>query len=170
LLASIVYGLVIAVSAGMLVLALSSLSRNSRYVALLWIGVWVVSTIVFGVLESAYQQQRMQRMWAAQQQIVRGQPPTDSFLAAEIEAAKKNWRPLVSYTANLSRVGQELLGTDRVWKKLSELQPAHLRDQFLLRSMGPQYPWYWSAGVLLALFVLSAWILNRSIKSLDRLR
>jgi hypothetical protein len=109
-------------------------------------------------------------MWASQQQIARGQPPAAADLAAENEAAKNNWRPLVSYTANLSRVGQELLGTDRVWKKLSELQPPHQRGQFLLQSMGPQYPWYWSAGVLLALFVLSAWILNRSIKSLDRLK
>ena len=37
------YGLVIALSAGTLMLALSSLSRNSRYVALLWLGVWFVS-------------------------------------------------------------------------------------------------------------------------------
>jgi hypothetical protein len=36
--------------------------------------------------------------------------------------------------------------------------------------MGPQYPWYWSAVVLVGLFALSACILNLSIKSLDRLK
>ena len=41
LLASVAYGLVIAVSAGLLMLALSSLSRNSRYVALFWMGIWI---------------------------------------------------------------------------------------------------------------------------------
>ena len=50
LLASIAYGLVIAVSAGLLILALSSLSRNSRYVALFWLGIWFVSSTVSGVL------------------------------------------------------------------------------------------------------------------------
>jgi ABC-2 type transport system permease protein len=39
-----------------------------------------------------------------------------------------------------------------------------------LRNVGVQYPWTWSAGVLLALFGLSIWVLNHSIKSLDRLK
>ena len=52
LLASIAYGLVIAVSAGLLMLALSSLSRNSRYVALFWLAVWFVSGIVGTSLEA----------------------------------------------------------------------------------------------------------------------
>ena len=52
LLASVAYGLVISLSAGMLMLALSSLSRNSRYVALFWIGMWFVTGTVSGVLEA----------------------------------------------------------------------------------------------------------------------
>ena len=51
LLASIAYGLVIIVSAGTLVLALSSLSRNSRHVALFWLVLWVVSGVFSSVLE-----------------------------------------------------------------------------------------------------------------------
>ena len=34
----------------------------------------------------------------------------------------------------------------------------------------PQYPWFWSAGVLAALFGLSLWTLRTRVKSLDRLR
>jgi hypothetical protein len=50
------------------------------------------------------------------------------------------------------------------------LQPLGQREFFLLRNRGQDYPWYWSAGVLAALFLLSAGILNFRIKSLDRLK
>ena len=41
---------------------------------------------------------------------------------------------------------------------------------FLVGALGPQYPWYWSAGVLAGLFGLSACILNFRVRSLDRLK
>ena len=195
LLASVGYGLVIILSAGMLILALSSLSRNSRYVALFWLGVWIVSGIVATVLQSTYQVQRRQesyrRSMAVQQGIPTPEPPppqarglrrqlrarpprqswgNDEFEKDEREASKTNWRPLLSYTANLSRVGRQLLGTDAAWRTLSELEPVYGRERFLFRSEGPQYPWYWSASVLAGLFGLSACILSLSVRSLDRLR
>ena len=164
LLASVAYGLVIAVSAGLLILALSSLSRNSRYIALFWLGIWFVSSTVAGVLGLVDHEQRAHQARQVTQEA-RTDPAT-----LEIEAARTDWRPLVSYTANLSRVGQQLLGTDACWDKLSKLQPANQRSRFLLEFQGPQYPWYWSAGVLAALLGISACILNFSIKSLDRLK
>ncbi len=88
----------------------------------------------------------------------------------ELEASRKNWRPLVSYTANLSRVGQQLLNTDGAWRNISKTFPAEFRDELLNNSLGPQYPWYWSAGVLAALFGISACILNFRVRSLDRLK
>jgi ABC-2 type transport system permease protein len=48
--ASLTYGLVVVVSAGTLMLALSSLSRNSRYVGAMWFGLWFISNGVAGVL------------------------------------------------------------------------------------------------------------------------
>src|ERR1700730_17091241 len=45
LLGCIGYGLLIVLSAGMLILALSALSRNSRYIALFWVGLWFVSSV-----------------------------------------------------------------------------------------------------------------------------
>ena len=44
------------------------------------------------------------------------------------------------------------------------------REAFVLRNMDLQYPWYWSAAVLIGLFGISAWILNSRVKSLDRLK
>jgi hypothetical protein len=107
----------------------------------------------------------MRQAWRANQ----GMPGHD-FFAEQLRASESNWRPLVSYTSNLSRVGQELLGTDAVWRRLSELRPRPEQSLFLLQYMGPQYPWYWSAAVLTGLLALSACILNFRIKSLDRLK
>ncbi|MGA2253723.1 MAG: hypothetical protein ABSG53_03600 [Thermoguttaceae bacterium] len=48
--ASILYGLVIVVSAGTLMLALSSMSRRSLYVGLAWVGLFLIGWTVSGVL------------------------------------------------------------------------------------------------------------------------
>ncbi len=88
----------------------------------------------------------------------------------ELDVARSDWRPMVSYTANLSRVGKQWLGTDKCWERLSKNIPAEQRDRFLLENMGPRYPWYWSAALLAVLFGISVCILNFRVKSLDRLR
>ena len=143
LLASIAYGLVIALSAGMLMLALSSLSRNSRYVALFWVGIWFVSSIVATILEGVGHEQRFHAYHRhARWPNSESQPPThqpeqarrqqahgegnmrkamQDFQADQLEAAKTDWRPLVSYTANLSRVGQATARDRRLLGKLGEL-------------------------------------------------
>src|SRR5262249_33618325 len=52
------FGLVVVLSAGTLMLAISSLSRNSRLVGATWVGLWVVSNITADVL-----QQTVRRDW-----------------------------------------------------------------------------------------------------------
>jgi hypothetical protein len=199
LLSSVAYGAVVAVSAGLLVLALSSLSRNSRYVVLFWLGLWIVGSVLSAVLAEVDRDQRRHAILnkaMADRQVPVQQPTTrratdeerrqaqqaqrarqdayrramDEVRAAEVRAAATDWRPVVSYTANLSRVGQYLLGTNAQWESLSKLRPENRRARFLYDFMGPQYPWYWSAAVLVGLFGLSACILNFRVKSLDRLR
>ncbi len=170
LLACLAYGAVVVVSAGTLILALSSLSRNSRYIALFWVALWFVSSIVATILAGVDADQRRaehDRKQRAQKSIQNAQAER---WKAELEASRHNWRPLVSYTGNLSRIGQYLLGVDAAWEKWSRLRPPEERDQFLADSLGPQYPWYWSAGVLAVLLGLSACILNYQVRSLDRLK
>jgi ABC-2 type transport system permease protein len=165
LFASVVYGMVIAISAGTLMLALSSLSRNSRYVALFWMGIWILSSTVSIVLIKVDQERRWHltgmhsRRWA-----------NEEFLSSEIEAAKTDWRPLISYTSNLRRVEERLLQTNAAWERIGQLSPSGQRSPILVQMMGNQYPWYWSAAVLAGLLVLSVCILNLSIRSLDRLK
>ena len=77
---------------------------------------------------------------------------------------------MASYTGNISRVGRHWLGADASWEKIAETVPAEDRERFLLQNMGPQYPWYWSAFVLLGLMGMSVWILHVRVKSLDRLK
>ena len=141
--ASILYGLVIVVSAGTLMLALSSLSRRSLYVGIAWVGLWIISSAVAGVLDGIQREALFHTIW--QEEMARGnldqndlpldpdEPPSERSRRnrgvsgeawqrvqqrveqAEAEAAPTNWRPLCSYTANLQRLGEALLNTDAAW-------------------------------------------------------
>ena len=44
------------------------------------------------------------------------------------------------------------------------------REMLLWCSLGPQYPWYWSAEVLVVLLLISACIMHFRVRSLDRLK
>ena len=110
------------------------------------------------------------------------QPLKEKFmkqLQEELDAEqRRDWRPIISYMANLQRLGFALIGSEAAWKKVDDLMgfgqnnrnPFAYQRPRLALMMVPQYPWYWSALVLLALGGLSSWILNRRVTSLDRLR
>src|SRR5262249_8413395 len=61
--ASIAYGLLIAVSAGTLMLALSSLSRRSIYVGLTWVGLWIISASVATLLTTVQRETVRRAVW-----------------------------------------------------------------------------------------------------------
>ncbi|MFL5243673.1 MAG: hypothetical protein ACJ8FY_16340 [Gemmataceae bacterium] len=208
LLSAVGFGLLVVFSAGLLMLALSSLSRRSLYVGIAWLAIWFISGITGTALEGASQSERAMRRYRYQSQKMAqtnrppnapgqivgpgqgpvpqrghgpggpgmfppaGQDPAEQELIDEEMAyARKDWRPLFSYTANLSRVGKVLLDTDTAWKKLADfIPPGPQREYFLLENLGYQYPWYWSGGILAGLMGISVCILNFRVKSLDRLR
>ena len=112
--ASILYGLVIVVSAGTLMLAMSSLSRRSLYVGIAWGGFWVVSSSVAGVLDGIhrdtiggpmYQEETAKAQAGQRANYNRVNERVEEALA---KAAPTDWRPLCSYTANLHRLGEAL--------------------------------------------------------------
>ena len=165
----------VVLSAGTLMLAISSLSRNSRFVGAMWIGLWVVSGVASTVLN---------------------------------QTIHKDWCPLLSYTANLTRMRDAMLDPQTSWDKIAalfqagqnQLRQAARPGPFRRRAgrvnftagpppppapptaggnsttnaRGPwqtsSYPWQWSAAVLAGLGVLSVWILATRVRSLDRLR
>jgi ABC-2 type transport system permease protein len=165
LIGSVVYGLVIAISAGLLMLAMSSLTRNSRYVALLWLGMWLITWTVSFVLIQVDQAQRSRAVGARHHRW-----DNEQFLATELKAAKSDWRPLVSYTSNLRRIEERLLNTNAAWQRLIALTPEGQRGRLTLQIVDTQYPWYWSAAVLFGLAMLSVGVLNVTVKSLDRIK
>ncbi|HEY7326463.1 MAG TPA: hypothetical protein VH592_02410 [Gemmataceae bacterium] len=248
LLGSVAYGLIITLSAGMLILAMSALTRRSLYVGITWAGLWIISGMVGGILttvngESArleIQATEMNR-WFDEHPPPRGaqvfntssgrrpqlqtnaktgrlqlaglRPEQEregdrwyqAWVKAEGQAATKaqtaqltvmqaDWRPLVSYVANLERMADALLDTDSAWVSIGravergrratfergfgggpfrrgrprEFQSGNERE--LADMMVPQYPWWWSACVLAGLLGISTWTLTRRVKSLDRLR
>jgi ABC-2 type transport system permease protein len=191
--ASIGYGLVIVVSAGTLMLALSSLSRRSLYIGIAWGGLWVISSAVAGVLGGIQRESIARPIWQEHNARARSARPANYNSTREgveealAEAAPTNWRPLCSYTANLERVGEALLNTDGAWVEIGRamevprvaLRPflggrgaalAPANERRIADQMVPQYPWIWSAGVLAGLLGLSIWTLSIRVKSLDRLR
>jgi len=228
--AMILYGVIVTLSAGLFVLALSSLTRNSRYVAIVWAGVWLVTLFVSHMLERIHQLQSQRRHLGGDPRLAelgreiteinrklgrvwddpRVPPPAPNLDPVELarlqqrlnelqqeqargldlrwiegqksyeEARGEDWRPLLSYAGNLQRLGFALLGSRAAWEKVDQLLDArfgpnnpggrNFRGPSLTSRMVPVYPWYWSALVLLALAGLSAWVLNRRVQSLDRLR
>jgi hypothetical protein len=111
--------------------------------------------------------------------------------ARQAEAARRDWRPLCSYTTNLDRMGDWLLRTDAAWVEIGRAversrlaveqmgplgvlgigpRPEPANDRLLADQMVMQFPWQWSAGVLAGLVGLSTWTLTRRVKSLDRLK
>jgi ABC-2 type transport system permease protein len=190
LLACVGFGLITTLSAGLFILALSSLSRSSIYIGLFWVGVWFITAIVATALESVDREQRMRerhrKIWDAQNAAMQHHPHMtfaeqqrfqeaqakmfDDIAKQEIEDAKSDWRPTVSYVGNLDRLRVALLGTNSCWERLSMTRPERERVHLLRATVGSQYPWQWSAAVLSVLFGASAWILNVRVKSLDRLK
>jgi hypothetical protein len=122
--------------------------------------------MVSGVLGTIEHEQR----WENARRTGAGKAIKAQFSDEELERSKTDWRPLVSYTTNLSRIGQEFLGSEAAWEKVSRLQPAQMRSGFLLKYGVWQFPWHWSALVLAGLALISICILNLSVKSLDRLK
>ena len=243
--AGVLYGLVITVSSGMLMLALSSLSRRSIYVGLAWAGfiflTQMLASALVGIRDDTERREVVQegiKNWVRDHPpppgvemrgsypITRynpprpnapGMPPKEQSpeeqakerwmrdwsaamgeLGAEAEAARAargqtDWRPTLSYANNLDRIGDWLLDTDAAWVQLGgtlarpQQMPgvgpmakgrntpggppgAPVNERVLADRIVWQFPWYWSAGVLAGLCLLSAFVLSRRVKSLDRLK
>jgi len=124
----------------------------------------------------------------------RGAATQRFFIESEsIRNDPREWRAVCSYASNLDRLGDWLFDADAAWvvfgrtmerpraafgpamnmqsfgRMISELsQPPN--DRVLADRMVWQYPWYWSAGVLGGLWLVSVFILTRRVKSLDRLK
>ena len=236
--AGVLYGLVITVCSGTLMLALSSLSRRSIYVGLAWAGLvfltHMLSSALIGIRGDTERRAIMQdgiEKWVRDNPpppsvemrgsypIYRYSPPRqdkkdpqqtpeekakERWLrdwsaenrelytmaeAARLAQGPTDWRPVLSYAYNLDRLGDWLLDTDAAWVLLGRTveRPRQMvgpmarsqgvpvpggppNDRMLADRMVWQFPWYWSAGALAGVWLLSVFVLSRRVKSLDRLK
>jgi ABC-2 type transport system permease protein len=149
--ASVVYGGVFVVSAGTLMLAISSLSKNSRHVVILWLGLWWVSNMLAGTLTLV-----LDKDWCP---LVSYTSNLDR-VCHEMLGTEKAWKQL---------------------GKLAGIQPAPppppgVSPRMARRLQRPpwlvaeEYPWTWSAGALLGWLGVSIGVLSLRVKTLDKLK
>ncbi|HQR09258.1 MAG TPA: ABC transporter permease subunit [Gemmatales bacterium] len=163
--------LIIAVVYGLWMLALSSLSRNSRYVAMMWFGWWLLSGALSVILffSSGFAE------WSNLASFTRNVQRVQEHIL-NTEAA---WQKVDQIARTVQKAGGKAIGRrlefddgdDRLL--LTRVPRSHLQTgetNIRSSSLRSLYPWYWSAGVLVFMGVLSLCILMFRVKSLDRLR
>ena len=172
---SVAFGLVAVLSAGTLVLAISSLSRNSRLVGAMWIALWFMSDVTAGALLRSAKQE-----WCP---VVSYTTNLSRLREELLDAASARRRFLALWEAGRES-GRDAMraalpfGRARRRRLLLQTAPPPPASSFseddaplLLRTPKDlRHPWTWSAGVLGGLFVLSALTLSTRVKSMDRLR
>jgi ABC-2 type transport system permease protein len=160
--ASIVYGLVIVLSAGTLMLAISSLSRNSRYVGFTWVGLCIISFVVAQILVDT-----VRKDWC----------PAVSYVAN----LRRVGDTLLQTDWAFARIQESLRGVmpnagGAPMPPMAKGRPTPTPPQPPRPTGAPSQreeptpPWYLSAGILAGLFGLSLWTLTFRVRSLDRLR
>jgi ABC-2 type transport system permease protein len=183
--ASLAYSAIVVVSAGLLMLALSSLSRNSRYVGAMWLGFWFISSLASGVL-----QETVRAEWC----------PLVSYTnnLGRIRDALLDAGTAWDRVASLSEVGpRQIRGPmgmgpfgpgrrprpGRISPPVPPPPPddedgpdgpdgtsSASRRQHRSAWAPATYPWQWSAGVLAGLAAASLLVLTTRVRGLDRLR
>jgi ABC-2 type transport system permease protein len=175
--ASIAFSLVATVSTGLLMLAFSSLSRSSRQVAAMWIGLWMVG----GVAAGSLQHSRSYREWSPLVSYTRNLSRVSDALFdvdREWERLTELFRAGKSTLDSASRFGP--LGMGRVSHSrrgpfapptppAPPQPPGESGGGSSTRDQSP-LPWTWSAGVLAGLGAASIVVLSTRVRSLDRLK
>jgi ABC-2 type transport system permease protein len=174
LLASIGFGLVVVLSAGSLVLALSSLSRNSRYVGALWLGLCLVSSIVGNIVVQTVRQDWCRLLSYPQNLSLVCDKMLDVKTAdKQMEEVYAKMQARMMMPAPMAPAPRMKIADPKrrpVEKAAPVVRPAPPPELPPWMRPIPETPWYWSAGVLTALFGLSLCTLSFRVKSLDRLR
>jgi ABC-2 type transport system permease protein len=181
LLGILAYGLIVMVSAGTLILAISSLSRSSRLVAAIWVAVWILgyftSTALIGVVRQPWcplvsYTNNLSRL---REEALGTAAARDRFMEAVIQTRQAALDAAIAAgpLGPFTRIGGMGRRPRRV--RLSELT-AEQREEYLERMPYPlqlhadRIPWTWPAGVLCGLLVLSVGTLATRVQSLDRLK
>ncbi|MDG3007025.1 ABC transporter permease [Paludisphaera mucosa] len=175
--ASVAISLIVTASTGLLMLAFSSLSRNSRYVTAMWVGVWMLGGAASDALRSAVGSE-----WA----------PLASYSADLVSVGDALFDTDAEWTrlTGLFRAGQDAVlngpgGGSRGRPRMFPFPFGPRRPRIDPPPPPPDAPtppglendsksrrpdWRWSAAVLAGLGVASVVVLSTRVRSLDRLK
>jgi ABC-2 type transport system permease protein len=189
LLASFVYGGVVVGSAGLLMLAFSSLSQNSRHVQAMWLGVWIVSNVAAGVLQETVRADwcplvsytaNLRRVRDAMIDAETSWEKLTALFGAgqkQLDATMGRGGPGRGPGQALARIlvgqrpgGGPPAGPQPPVPKLDQPPPPRRPPERPSVFAPPKFPWQWSAAVLAGLGALSIVILTFQVRTLDRLR
>ena len=173
--ASAAFSLVVAASMGLLMLAFSSLSRNSRFVTAMWVGVWMLGGAAADAIRRGGAEE-----WA----------PLASY-SADLASVRD---ALFDSDAHWERVAGVFRSSREAMEAAARSRQRPRRPRIFGIPLGPptpsgtpdevppsprvrvesvaerRPPWKWSAGVLAGLAVASAVVLFMRVRSLDRLK
>ncbi len=160
--AATAFSLIVAASAGLLMLAFSSLSRNSRHVTALWVGLWMVGNVASGAMMAT-----PQREWAPLLSYTSNLGNVRDALIG-VDSA---WEKL----DKLFRAGQDLAQSNAPrfgpFGRTPRPEVEVVAGRASTGPFGlPKPAWPWAAGVLAALGATSVAILSTRVRSLDRLK
>jgi ABC-2 type transport system permease protein len=165
--ASVAFSAVAAASMGLLMLALSSLSRNSRYVTAMWVGLWILGG---AAVDAA--RQTPAREWAplvsysADLASVReGLFDHDAQWARLTDVFRKSREAMEDMAGMGGRRRPRIFGIPFGPPPRRDFSPPDIED-----GDDSPPPWPWSAGVLAGVGVASVLILSTRVRSLDRLK
>jgi ABC-2 type transport system permease protein len=179
LVASIGIGAIVVLSAGTLMLAISSLSRSSRLVGAAWVSLWVISNSTAAVLEETTHRDwcptisyttNLERIREELLDVATARWQFQELIQASRDSAPQVMRPLLPFGPRFRPPPPR--------PRQSLPRPRYSRDDNFEEGMPPLirtpeyllFPWTWSVAILTGLFVASALTLSTRVKSMDRLR
>ncbi len=146
--ACITYGAIVVLVAGLFMLAISAMSKNSLYVAAIWIGLWMVGWASSLILVNTG---GLNLKWGPVVSLTEDLDRMRGVLLGSGEAFDK-----------IQQASMKLSGMEGMRDFSGPDGPPN--------PFAWAYPWQWSAYVLLGIVGLSICILTTRVKSLDRLR
>lgn len=182
LLGALAYGVIVVLSAGTLMLAISSLTKNSRFVAAFWVGLWLVSDMASGVLTQTVEQDwcpavsYTRNLHRVRESLLDTPGARDEFLQL-VKEAQEAARQAAMMASPFGGLGRRDRGGPFAPRYLSEdADPdAPIEPPEILKLESDRFPpgregLFWAGGVLAGLFGLSVLVLATRVRTLDRLR
>lgn len=171
LLASLIYGAIVIVSAGTFMLALSSLSRNSRIIGILWFGIWMITDVMAGMMTMMVHEEWCPAIsyTACLKRTNELLIDSDKALAQLMETFARASNAMPPNAGGFNARGGRG-GPGIVIHGGQSQRPRRPRDDEPRFEPPPPMHWYWPAAVLTGLLGLSLCTLSLRVKSLDRLK